>query len=202
VSRNKTENVRTRRTRKLLREALVELIDERGFDRVTVGEITERALVSRAAFYRNYRDKYHLVEEVFEEAFGAVVGTMSEEGEDEGGATSHQDRWAGFFEHISSYHRLYGALLGRRGSGWFADSMRATLAEVIKAHFPESATTESASPGRGPGAPGLAPTVLAGMFVQAIMWWLENDRPIPPGEIAARTARMASAVITEVNSWP
>ena len=51
-------NVRVRRTQKLLREALIELIEERGFEALTIGEITERAMVSRAAFYRNYQDKY------------------------------------------------------------------------------------------------------------------------------------------------
>jgi hypothetical protein len=36
------QNVRLMRTQKLLREALVELIDERGFDAITVGELTSR----------------------------------------------------------------------------------------------------------------------------------------------------------------
>ena len=33
-------NLSVRRTQKLLREALIELIEERGFDALTVGEIT------------------------------------------------------------------------------------------------------------------------------------------------------------------
>src|SRR5213083_296749 len=55
-------NLRVRRTQKLLREALIALIEERGFDALTIGELTERAMVSRAAFYRNYQDKYDLVD--------------------------------------------------------------------------------------------------------------------------------------------
>lgn len=110
------ENVRVRRTRILLRQALVELIEERGFERLTVGEITERAMVSRAAFYRNYRDKYQLVELIFDEALTEVLSAMGED-------RPVLDRWTGFFEHIDAYHRLYGALLGRRGSPWFADRM-------------------------------------------------------------------------------
>ena len=48
----KAGNVRVRRMQKLLREALIELIEERGFEALTIGELTERAMVSRAAFYR------------------------------------------------------------------------------------------------------------------------------------------------------
>ncbi len=46
------KNLRLRRTQKLLREALIELIEERGFEALTIGELTSRAMVSRAAFYR------------------------------------------------------------------------------------------------------------------------------------------------------
>jgi len=38
------KNVRLRRTQKLLREALIALIEERGFDALTIGELTERAM--------------------------------------------------------------------------------------------------------------------------------------------------------------
>lgn len=175
------ENLRTRRTRTLLRGALVELIEERGFDRLTVGEITERAMVSRAAFYRNYRDKYHLVEQVFDDAVAALVGTMADDDR------PVADRWAAFFEHISEFHRLYGALLGRRGSPWFADRMRVTLSGMAARHV---------SP-----ASGMVPSVVAAMFVQTITWWLENDRPIPAREIAGRSARLAAAVFAEAGTW-
>lgn len=188
-----TDNLRVRRTRKLLREALIELIDERGFERLTVGEITVRAMVSRAAFYRNYRDKYELVEQIFDEAMGAVLGTMAG-----GAADPPLDRWVVFFEHIAEYHRLYGALLGRRGSPWFANRMRATLAGMVSEHL--EIPGSSSGPGRG-AADALVPTVLAAMFVQAITWWLDHGRPVPPQEIATQTAKLAEAVINEANHW-
>lgn len=188
-----TDNLRVRRTRKLLREALIELIDERDFERLTVGEITERAMVSRAAFYRNYRDKYELVEQIFDEAMSAVLGTMAG-----GAADPPLDRWVVFFEHIGEYHRLYGALLGRRGSPWFAARMRGTLADMVSEHL--EIPNAPPSPGRGK-ADGLVPTVLAAMFVQAITWWLDQGRPVAPQVIATQTAKLAEAVINEANHW-
>jgi AcrR family transcriptional regulator len=184
------ENVRIRRTRKLLRDALIELIEEHGFDRLTVGEICERAMVSRAAFYRNYRDKFQLVEQIFEEAIGTLLGTIADDG-----TQSAQERWVGFFEHIDQYHRLYGALLGKSGSPWFANTMRSTLADMVKEHLPlpDSPTA--------PASAELVPTVLAAMFVQAITWWLEHDRPSPPRTIATQSAQLASAVIAQAHKW-
>jgi AcrR family transcriptional regulator len=176
-------DVRVRRTRTLLRNALVDLIEERGFDRVTVGEITARAMVSRAAFYRNYRDKYQLVEQIFDEAMAEMVGTV---GADD--TRSPRQRWAGFFEHVATYHRLYGALLGRKGSPWFADRMRGALAGMTTEHLAD----------RDPD--GLVPSVLAAVFVQSITWWLEHDRPCPPREIADRSARLVAAVLAEATA--
>ncbi|HEY8986318.1 MAG TPA: TetR/AcrR family transcriptional regulator [Streptomyces sp.] len=120
------QGVRARRTRKLLRQALIELIEQRGFDRVTVAELTERALISRAAFYRNYRDKFHLAEEIFDEALGELVATMADEAE------PPLDRWTRFFEHVGEYHRFYGVLLGRKGDPWFAERMRGRLSEMVE----------------------------------------------------------------------
>ncbi|HMB24143.1 MAG TPA: TetR/AcrR family transcriptional regulator, partial [Anaerolineales bacterium] len=120
-------NLRVRRTQKLLREALIDLIEERGFESLTVGEITERAMVSRAAFYRNYQDKYDLVEQIFAEAMQALLNAVSKP------ETAHSSEiWVRFFEHISEYDRLYRALLGRKGSPWFVLKMRASLVDLLK----------------------------------------------------------------------
>ncbi|BCJ36987.1 TetR family transcriptional regulator [Actinocatenispora thailandica] len=179
-------DLRVRRTRKLLREALVALIEERGFDRVTVGAITERAMVSRAAFYRNYRDKYQLVEQIFDEAMAEVRGQVAD-----GDPDSRRARWVAFFGHVDEYHRLYAALLGARGSAWFASRMRSALAELTAPHFPPDAPV-----------PGLLPAALSAVFVESIVWWLANDRPVPAAEIADRSADLAGAMIARATSWP
>ena len=46
------EDLRVRRTRKLLQKALLEATVEKGFAHVTVSDIAERAMVNRATFYR------------------------------------------------------------------------------------------------------------------------------------------------------
>ena len=174
-------NVRVRRTRTLLRNALVDLTEERGFDRVTVGELTGRAMVSRAAFYRNYRDKYDLVEQIFDEAMAEM--TAAEDSD----ARSPGQRFVGFLTHIEAYHRLYGALLGRKGSPWFADRMRTALAAMTSEHLPDR------------DVDGLVPTVVSAMFMQSITWWLDHGRPGTPEELAERSSRLIRAVLLAAN---
>jgi AcrR family transcriptional regulator len=189
-------NLRLRRTRKLLREALVELIEERGFEALTVSEITGRALVSRAAFYRNYQDKYDLVEQIFAEAMSELLNAVGDLGQEH-----PAEVWVAFFERIASDERLYRALLG---SPWFGWKMRAALRDLV---------TEQEWRPHGPGGPGagahsvhafadgFVPDVVSTLFVEAITWWLEHGRPYTPREIATRTSLLAAAVFKEAATW-
>ncbi|HEX2906664.1 MAG TPA: TetR/AcrR family transcriptional regulator [Phototrophicaceae bacterium] len=187
------KNLRLRRTQKLLREALIELIEERSFETLTVGEITERALVSRAAFYRNYQDKYDLVEQIFAEAIQALLNAVAEPG------TEHPPQiWVKFFEHIAEYERLYRALLGRKGSPWFVLKMRASLIDLLK----ELALGQPALAQLiAPTSDEFIPNLVATLFVEAITWWLEQGRPSTAQEMANRCISLASAIFQEAGTW-
>jgi hypothetical protein len=67
--------------------------------------------------------------------------------------------------------------------------MRSALAAMSSEHLP------------GHDADALVPSVISAMFVQSIVWWLEHDRPCPPGEIAEQSSRLIRAVI-EVAAAP
>lgn len=52
---------KSNRTRKDIREALIKLLIKKDFDDISIIEICETALITRATFYKYYEDKYHLV---------------------------------------------------------------------------------------------------------------------------------------------
>src|SRR5450755_725861 len=189
-------NLRVKRMQKLLREALIELIEERSFEALTIGELTERAMVSRAAFYRNYQDKYDLVEQIFEEAMSALLNAVGDLG-----LEHPPESWVTFFEHIAQYERLYRALLGRKGSLWFVRKMRTSLADLVKerGHLPHGPNA-SARPVHA-FSDEFVPDIVSTMFVEAITWWLEQRRPYTPKEIATCSALLASALFKEASTW-
>lgn len=63
----KTEDRRVRRTKKLLRESIAELMTEKEFKDITVKDITDRADLNRGTFYLHYKDTYDLLEKIEEE---------------------------------------------------------------------------------------------------------------------------------------
>ncbi|QBD79569.1 TetR/AcrR family transcriptional regulator [Ktedonosporobacter rubrisoli] len=189
-----SNNLRVRRTQKLLREALIALIEERGFDTLTVGEIAQRAMVSRAAFYRNYQDKYDLVERIFEEALDTLLNALGNFGPER-----PPQQWINLFEHVAEYERLYRALLGRQGSPWFATKMRSSLSELVTRHasIPEKRPIVE----RRVFVDGFVPMLLASLFVDAITWWLEQDRPYTPREMAIYCSQLAASIYQEAGTW-
>ena len=54
----KPESRRTQMTRRLIRTALIELMGEKTFERITIKELCERADVNRTTFYLHYSDGF------------------------------------------------------------------------------------------------------------------------------------------------
>ena len=54
------------RTKQVIRQAFIELLNERPLDKISVKDIAERSTVNRNTFYYYYADIYALVEEIFQ----------------------------------------------------------------------------------------------------------------------------------------
>ncbi len=63
---------RIQRTRQLLQDALITLILEKGYNKITVQHIIDEANVGRSTFYAHYLDKDELMARVEMEIFGNV----------------------------------------------------------------------------------------------------------------------------------
>ena len=79
--RTKENDRRVRRTRALLRDALVTLILEKGYNAVTVQDIIDRANVGRSTFYAHFENKDKLLLSGFDDVrnvFGVLSGKKEE----------------------------------------------------------------------------------------------------------------------------
>lgn len=59
-------NTATLKTKKKIKDALTDLIFEKGFNSITVKDIASRAKINRGTFYLHYTDKYDLLESLEE----------------------------------------------------------------------------------------------------------------------------------------
>ena len=72
-------DLRIIRTKEAIREALVDLIDDKSFESITVKDITSKAGINRGTFYAHYQDKFDLVAQYEDEIISelAVIAKQS-----------------------------------------------------------------------------------------------------------------------------
>jgi AcrR family transcriptional regulator len=179
VTKN-SDDLRVRRTRALLQKALVELTIEKGFSDVTVRYITERAMVNRSTFYHHYQDKYDLLSQYIEEAIALIY---QQEGDLAEVNDSHQpsDGLIRILEHVQTNADFYRVLLGKKGDPAFcAQSFRRFIEQQFRDMLP--AGNIQADPSRPPIDLSVNYILHAG--IGAILWWLENEQPCSPEQVA------------------
>jgi AcrR family transcriptional regulator len=188
------EDLRVRRTRKLLQRALLEAASEKGFAHVTVSDIAERAMVNRATFYRHYEDKYDLLAHYIRE--------LSELIESDEGKTSSDNSLAqspdmppglvNLLRHIQANADFYRVMLGSQGDPSFcAQSFRNYIEQGFRRKL--SSQPAQSDPSRPPI--DLTVSYILGAGVSAIVWWLENDRPCLPEQMAVWLYQLSMASI-------
>lgn len=62
-----TLDLRIKRTQKAIKESFFFLVEEKGFEHISVKDITDRAMISRNTFYLHYEDKNDLLNKVCDE---------------------------------------------------------------------------------------------------------------------------------------
>ena len=72
------EDRRIRRTKKLLKQALAQLMDEKEFKDITVRDITERADLNRGTFYLHYTDTYDILNKIENEILFNIQSMVDE----------------------------------------------------------------------------------------------------------------------------
>lgn len=174
---------RVNRTRRQLRNALMSLILERGYNAVTVEDITERADLGRTTFYLHYRDKEELLieslESIVEELKAQIDQLVDLEAEN---GQFRNNPVAVAFRHVEENRDLYRIILKGEGSSKVAGRVR----EIIEAAALDIFTTRMGQYISGP--PELPTHLVIGYFASALMGfvtlWLEEELPYTGDEAA------------------
>lgn len=169
---------RIQRTRQLLRDSLMALIIEKGYDSITVQDITDRANVARATFYLHFTDKDDLLFSGMRDIYEHLLQLYKTETFEEFISKSvHAD-----FEHIAQYKDFYRIMMSEKGSMAFLVRVRKFLADAVRETLLEPLVTYF----------DITPTVpldfiaeyAAGAQLGAIAWWLEHDADLSPETVS------------------
>ncbi|MBC7809778.1 MAG: TetR/AcrR family transcriptional regulator [Burkholderiales bacterium] len=176
---------RTIRTRQWLRDSLLALIVEKGYEDITVQDITERADLRRATFYLHYRNKEDLLLTTLQVMFDALVSEI--EPTMRGDLLAGKSQIASFlvtFRHVEQNAALYRILLNSPGAVVVTKRIRDYIVGQIHR------TLRAVPPQTLPMPPDILAHYVAGVELTLIAWWLENERPYSVEQMAEYTQRL------------
>jgi len=194
------------RTKTRLKGALLELIDERGYERITIEQVAERADIGRSTFYSHYSSK----EDLLFDGFDAWLFSLADTRETEIEGEPDPDRSFLFslplLEHIQSQKRFVKAtILGGSDPG-MRRKTTALLVELVRrelARMSPPITPPAPGPGARPHvkADGAAMReaqihLVVGAFLGLVAWWLDSGDTLSAAavdRVFQETARNALA---------
>jgi AcrR family transcriptional regulator len=174
---------RIERSTLALGRALVELIQERDFDDITVQQILDRAGVGRATFYAHYRNKEDVLHSGYERMFTAMESLLDRPSP----LGARVFPVAEFVTHLADMNTLVRSLHrgGRSEEMWTLCVEYAT--RIIARRLPQGAV-DARLPRQ------LAARMLAGALAEAVQWWLDHPASATPAQVDAAFHRLARNV--------
>lgn len=169
---------RIRRTQQQLGKALVELASEKGYDAVTIKDITERADLAYITFFRHYHDKHELLANMVKD-IAEDIERIAREGQQ----FSHEKEGRLMFEHARQHRDLFWIVLNSQGGLTVRKQIIQDLTALIKSHLVHHRRDKTAVP------IDIAAHHIATALLSLIEWWLDNDMPYSAermGEIYAQ----------------
>jgi AcrR family transcriptional regulator len=174
--KNSTD-LRARRTRRWLRGALSELMQEKPYEKIKVSEIVTRAEVSRPTFYLHYESKDELLLDLFDDLFSG----LREDIHAEFMRTNYDPYRMGssLFTYGEKYIDSIRILLEAGVGPTVQEQIRAMLTEILEEY-------EQFEP-RLKNAASVFPYIidfLTGGVFMLLQRWIEEDQIIPSAVLA------------------
>jgi AcrR family transcriptional regulator len=170
-------------TRQLLIETTLQLVLEKGYDAITIQEITDRADLGRGTFYIHFKDK----EEVVWTAFQAMFQDLEQHAHQKLDRSLPQVEYFGLltiFRHAAENADLYRVMLGGKGSSLLTARAEDYLVQVflfdirnvtkppdINFNLPEEFEAQ----------------LLVGVISRLLHWWLEKPNEYSAEQMAGMT---------------
>lgn len=180
---------RVSRTRRQLKDALFALILEKGYDAVTIENITDRADLGRTTFYLHYHDK----EELLLESIKAIADDLLQQisplqpvSWDESSRADQADSSDPIrvtFAHAAENAQLYQIILRGEGANKAASRVHHIISETAASVI--NKTIEAGQVKLHLEVPiEIFANYLAGALMGLVTWWLESGMCYTPDEMS------------------
>jgi len=172
---------RQRKTREAIFKAFIELLSEKEFGQITVGEIISRADVGRATFYAHFETRDFLLKALCEELFCHIFDAMNKENPEHRhlfDCEAPDSVFLHLFQHVRNNDNNLLKLLSGRNNELFLRYFRSNLQRLVISQLPLFAARKDT---RLPDE--FWTDHVAATFVETLRWWIDHGLKESPETI-------------------
>jgi AcrR family transcriptional regulator len=174
--KEKTEDRRIHRTRNMILDAFLDLMIQKGYEKITVQNIIDAADVGRSTFYMHFTDK----EQLLLSSIGQLREFLIEHGQQVSAVKANEYQFGfslAMLKHAQSHQALYKAIVGGKGGSPVYYHMQQMLIGLIRDNV------SMLFPGTTLRIPQKTATDFIGnTFMILLTWWMEQDMPCSAAE--------------------
>jgi AcrR family transcriptional regulator len=165
---------RVLKTQEAIKKTILELMNEKNFDDITIQDISDRANLNRSTFYLHYLDKYDLLDKMIEEHINELKETSEWACQEEWG-----DAIQILFEYFETNYLFFSTMLASKGA---APSFRSKFLEYVIEGFKDELHKTN---GKNKNLSEEVVVTFAGhAYVGVLESWLKDGMPSPPNVTA------------------
>lgn len=171
---------RQRKTREAIFRAFTELLSQKNFEHITVGEIIDSADIGRATFYAHFETKDFLLKELCEELFCHIFDAMNEKNEHKHifECEAPNSVFLHLFQHLQKNDNNILGLLSSANNELFLRYFKDNLVKLVESQLLLFKSEKSEKLPNDFWINHIATT-----FVETVRWWVSNGKKETPETI-------------------
>lgn len=127
----KKTDLRIIKTNKVLFESLILLMKEKSFEKITISDICEKALINRSTFYAHYEDKVDLLEALIEEQKNNLLNRLKDNNFTYISKDYYMKTLSIIIDHVDDKRDIYSTIFSNNINGFFIDFLKDVISKDL-----------------------------------------------------------------------
>ncbi|WP_226036747.1 TetR/AcrR family transcriptional regulator [Aquibacillus saliphilus] len=190
MSNEESVDLRVKRTKRLIRDAFVELLQEKNLNKISVNSLAKRAEINRVTFYLHYKDIHDMMRKIVDELIADIKEILQSIYDDPYDPGYELSTLTVLLEYIAKHSHVYKTFLVYGNLPRFKEKLMDFLYDSIVD------VTEEQSQKKIDSFPGMniskdiAAWYGTSALVGTIAIWLGNDMPYRPKHLAEQLVKL------------
>ncbi|MFF2479611.1 TetR/AcrR family transcriptional regulator C-terminal domain-containing protein [Paenibacillus sp. NPDC058071] len=182
-------DLRVRRTKKMLQQAFIAIMQDKEFYKISIQELARKADVNRATFYLHYRDMDDFIDQLLDELFSDIEEIFRNESVTPYRLGSEIRMLVALFTYIGQHAQIYKLLIVSKSIPKFTNRLIKRIQELSFQHVQQEVTGISVYSDLNISR-DVASWYVSSAMIGTIASWLEQDMPYSPQYLAEQIVNL------------